>query len=160
MYNLYNTYMCTHRCIHVQFSFKTQACSDNNEYAPQIWKSRLQRIPTNTAIFRPSSKKFARLTSPALCPSQKYSGESPLRDPLPHPSLFCKRDCQPIKILSTGLLEGYFAKEPYKRDLYSAKETYILKEPTNHSHPSKSPMNRIFSTPVRDCLTRCDFASR
>jgi len=28
-----------------------------------------------------------------------------------------------------------FAKEPYKRDLYSAKETYILKEPTNHSNP-------------------------
>ena len=25
-------------------------------------------------------------------------------------------------------------KVTYKRDLYSAKETYILKEPTNHSH--------------------------
>jgi len=28
-----------------------------------------------------------------------------------------------------------FAKEPYKRDLYSAKETYNLEEPANHSHP-------------------------
>jgi len=27
------------------------------------------------------------------------------------------------------------AKEPYKRDLYSAKETYNLKEPTNRRHP-------------------------
>ena len=27
-----------------------------------------------------------------------------------------------------------FAKEPYKRDLYSAKETYISKERTNRSH--------------------------
>ena len=28
-----------------------------------------------------------------------------------------------------------FAKEPYKIDLYSAKETYNFKEPTNRSHP-------------------------
>ena len=27
-----------------------------------------------------------------------------------------------------------FAKEPYKSDLYSSKETYIYKEPTNDSH--------------------------
>jgi len=26
-----------------------------------------------------------------------------------------------------------FAEKPYKRDLYSAKETHILKEPTHHS---------------------------
>jgi len=26
------------------------------------------------------------------------------------------------------------AKEPYKKDLYSAKETYIFKKPTNRSH--------------------------
>jgi len=36
-----------------------------------------------------------------------------------------------MKILSIGLLEGYFAKEPYERDLYSATETYILEEPSN-----------------------------
>ena len=28
-----------------------------------------------------------------------------------------------------------FAKEPYKKDLYSAKEIYIFKEPTNRRHP-------------------------
>ena len=28
-----------------------------------------------------------------------------------------------------------FAQEPYKTDVYSAKETYIFKEPTNHGHP-------------------------
>jgi len=28
-----------------------------------------------------------------------------------------------------------FAKDPYKRDLYSAKETCTFKEPTNRSHP-------------------------
>ena len=30
---------------------------------------------------------------------------------------------------------GLFANEPYKRDLYSGKETYNFKEPTNCSHP-------------------------
>jgi len=30
--------------------------------------------------------------------------------------------------------EKHFLKEPYTRDLYSAKETHIWKEPTNHSH--------------------------
>jgi len=36
-----------------------------------------------------------------------------------------------------GSLKLYvsFAKEPYKRDVYSAKETYNFKEPTNCSHP-------------------------
>ena len=36
-----------------------------------------------------------------------------------------------------GSLKLYvsFAKEPYKRDLNSAKETYNLKELTNRSHP-------------------------
>jgi len=36
-----------------------------------------------------------------------------------------------------GSLELYvsFAKEPYKRDDILQKETYILKEPTNSSHP-------------------------
>jgi len=28
-----------------------------------------------------------------------------------------------------------FAKEPHKRDIYSAKETYTFEEPTNRSHP-------------------------
>ena len=32
-------------------------------------------------------------------------------------------------------LQVSFTKEPYNRDLYSAKETYNLKEPTNCSHP-------------------------
>jgi len=32
-------------------------------------------------------------------------------------------------------LQVSFAQEPYKRKLYSAKETYNFKEPTNRSHP-------------------------
>jgi len=28
-----------------------------------------------------------------------------------------------------------FSKEPYKRDIYSAKDTYNFKEPTTRSHP-------------------------
>jgi len=30
---------------------------------------------------------------------------------------------------------GSFSKEPYRKDLYSAKETYVFREPTNRNHP-------------------------
>ena len=32
-------------------------------------------------------------------------------------------------------MEVSFAKEPYKKDLYFAKETYIFREPTTRCHP-------------------------
>jgi len=40
-----------------------------------------------------------------------------------------------LRLVGSLKLEVSFVKEPYKRDLYSAKETYNLKEPTNRSHP-------------------------
>jgi hypothetical protein len=40
-----------------------------------------------------------------------------------------------------------FAKEPYKRHLYSAKEPYIFKHPINRSHPI---VEKIFSTAGED----------
>ena len=40
-----------------------------------------------------------------------------------------------VAMISKLLKMISFAQEPYKRDLYSAKETYNLKEPTNRSHP-------------------------
>jgi len=41
-----------------------------------------------------------------------------------------------LRLVGSLELQISFAKEPYKRDLYSAKETYTLKEPTNRSHPT------------------------
>ena len=39
---------------------------------------------------------------------------------------------------------GLFAQEPYKRNLYSAKETYTLKEPASHSHHIGIGMSHIW----------------
>ena len=39
-----------------------------------------------------------------------------------------------LRLVGSLKLQVSFAKEPYKRDLYSAKETYIFKRPTNRSH--------------------------
>jgi len=36
-----------------------------------------------------------------------------------------------LRLVGSLKLQVSFAKEPYRRDLYSAKETYNLKEPTN-----------------------------
>jgi len=65
--------------------------------------------------------------------------------------LFCKRDLWSfvdheralllkkltvmgwLRLVGSLKTKVSFAKEPYKRD-YSTKETYICKEPTNHSH--------------------------
>ena len=35
------------------------------------------------------------------------------------------------RLLGSLKIQVSFVKEPYKRELYSAKEAYILKEPTN-----------------------------
>jgi len=40
-----------------------------------------------------------------------------------------------LRLVGSLKLQVSFAKEPYKKKLYSAKETYNLKEPTNRSHP-------------------------
>jgi len=40
-----------------------------------------------------------------------------------------------LRLLGSLKTSVSFAKEPCKRDLYSANETYIFKEPTHHSHP-------------------------
>jgi len=40
-----------------------------------------------------------------------------------------------LRLIGSLKLQVSFAKEPYKRDLYSAKETYNFKELTNCSHP-------------------------
>jgi len=40
-----------------------------------------------------------------------------------------------LQLVGSFKLSVSFAKEPYKRELYSAKETYNFKEPTNRSHP-------------------------
>jgi len=40
-----------------------------------------------------------------------------------------------LKFVGSIKLQVSFAKEPYKRDSYSAKETYNCKESTNRSHP-------------------------
>jgi len=39
-----------------------------------------------------------------------------------------------LRLVGSLQLQVSFAKEPYKLDLYSAKETYKLKEPTDRSH--------------------------
>jgi len=39
-----------------------------------------------------------------------------------------------LRLVGSLQLQVSFAKEPYKLDLYSAKETYELKEPTDRSH--------------------------
>jgi len=48
-----------------------------------------------------------------------------------------------------------FAKEPYKSDLYSAKETYNFKEPTNRSHPI--PLATLLSTFRAKSWRACEF---
>ena len=40
-----------------------------------------------------------------------------------------------LRLVGSPKTQVSFAKEPCKRDPFSAKETYILKKPTNHSHP-------------------------
>jgi len=52
-----------------------------------------------------------------------------------------------IRLVGSLTIRVSFAKDPYKRDLYFAKETYIFKEPTNRSHPigadSAEPTNKV-----------------
>ena len=40
-----------------------------------------------------------------------------------------------LRLVASLKISVSFAKEPYKTDLYSAKETDIFKEATNRSHP-------------------------
>jgi len=40
-----------------------------------------------------------------------------------------------LRLVGSLKLQVSFAKEPYKRRINSAKETYNFKEPTNRSHP-------------------------
>jgi len=40
-----------------------------------------------------------------------------------------------LRLVGSPKTQVSFAKEPYKKRPYSGKETYVLKEPTNHSHP-------------------------
>ena len=40
-----------------------------------------------------------------------------------------------LRLVGSLKLQVSFAKEPYKKELYSAKETYNFKEPTNRSNP-------------------------
>jgi len=54
-----------------------------------------------------------------------------------------------------------FAKEPYERDLYSAKETYVFKESTNRSHPILSRVRVVICVTwlihtCDVCLYMCD----
>jgi len=70
----------------------------------------------------------------------------------------CSIDARSMLSRLVGCLKIYvsFTKEPYKRDLYSAKETYILKHPANRSHPivSRSMCSLIcFSTNARSTLS-------
>ena len=48
-----------------------------------------------------------------------------------------------VKYLRASPAEMPFAKEPYKKRLYSAKETYNLREPTNRSHPPPALLNHV-----------------
>ena len=50
---------------------------------------------------------------------------------------------------------GLFAKEPYKRNLYSSKETYILKEPTSHSHHIGIGHVTHMNTHINHIYTNC-----
>jgi len=43
-----------------------------------------------------------------------------------------------LRLAGSLKVQVSIAKEPYKRDLYSAKETYNFKEPNNCSHPINS----------------------
>jgi len=40
-----------------------------------------------------------------------------------------------LRLAGSMNLQVSFAKEPYEKRLYSAKETYDIKEPTNGRHP-------------------------
>jgi len=40
-----------------------------------------------------------------------------------------------LRLVGSFKIYVFFAKKPYKTDLYSAKKTYNFKDPTNHSHP-------------------------
>jgi len=40
-----------------------------------------------------------------------------------------------LRLVGSSEFQVSFAREPYKRDPYSAKETYKFKKPTNRSHP-------------------------
>ena len=53
-----------------------------------------------------------------------------------------------------------FATEPYKRDLYSAKETCTSKEPTNHSHPLPREAPPQGGEDPRDALSCMSFFAK
>jgi len=63
-----------------------------------------------------------------------------------------------LQLVGSLKLQVSFAKEPYKKEIYSAKETYNSKEPTNRSHPMGAFCIQIVECRTRDIV--CPYVAR